>query len=79
MEYNKVNNKIINSLKDIVGAEFVYTEKSLLDDYGADHTENLVFPPEVLVKPSSATEISQIMKLANANFNTDKLTPHNQM
>ena len=68
MEYNKVNSKIINSLKDIVGVEFVYTEKSLLDDYGADHTENLVFPPEVLVKPSSATEISQIMKLANANF-----------
>lgn len=51
-------------LQEICGIENVTTVKEQLLAYGSDHTEDLSFPPQVLVKPGSADEVSQVMKLA---------------
>jgi glycolate oxidase len=66
-KYNSLSNKLISQLKDIVGDKYVFVDTENLSAYGHDETENLNFPPEVLLKPSNATEVSSIMKLAHSN------------
>lgn len=56
--------EIKNKLVEVVGALYVFTDDITLNEYGKDHTEDLVFPPSVVVKPSSTQEVSAIMKIA---------------
>lgn len=55
----------INYFKKIAGKEFVFADEESLEHYGSDETENLHFPPEVVIKPRSAKEISEILKYCN--------------
>lgn len=57
----------IEKLENIVGSSFVFTDDATRKNYGHDETEDYNFPPHVVVKPANALEISEIMKLANAN------------
>src|ERR1700751_1286847 len=68
--YKKINPAIIEQLKKIVGAEFVFTDDEKLKQYGHDETEDLLFIPEVVVKPRTPQEISEILKLANKELVT---------
>ena len=63
--YNKVSIEIIEKLKKIVGEEFVILDEESLKLYSKDYTENLSFNPEVIVKPNTTAQISEILKLAN--------------
>ncbi len=65
-KYAKVDLDIVQQLKAIVGEQYVFADEESLSKYAHDETENLHFPPEVVVKPSTTEEISQIMKLCNA-------------
>lgn len=60
----EINDEIIDALVAIAGAVHVFTDDDTRQHYGHDETEDFVFPPGVVVKPASAQEISQIMKLA---------------
>ncbi len=62
VNFNKVTTDLIGSLKTIVGDSNVITDKFDLEPYSHDETEDLVFYPEVAVKPLSTDEISEIMK-----------------
>lgn len=62
-----LDQNIISSLQNIVGSSFVFTDEETRKDYGHDETEDYNFPPHVVVKPANTLEISEIMKLANAN------------
>lgn len=62
---NLLNADIITELESILGSDFVFTDKEILTKYGSDETEDLSFPPSVVVKPSNKEEISSILKLAN--------------
>lgn len=55
---------IKNKLVEVVGVSYVFTDDETLNEYGKDHTEDLVFPPSIVVKPASTEEISTIMKIA---------------
>lgn len=59
-----MNIEKISSLQEIVGNRYVFTDFETLQEYGKDHTEDLLFPPQVVVKPSTPQEISEILKLA---------------
>lgn len=61
----QLNSEILSKLENIVGQSFVFTNEETRNHYGHDETEDYVFPPHVVVKPSSATEISEILKVAN--------------
>ncbi len=63
---NEIQNmsKIVSDLIAICGEENVLTEDEVLKRYGSDHTEDLNFPPQVLVKPETTKGVSAIMKLA---------------
>ena len=65
MNYNKITPLILKKLKEIVGENYVLVDTDSLNNYGHDETESLVFLPEVVVKPKTAKEISEILRLAN--------------
>ena len=67
MQYNKVDEKIIENLKNIVGKDNVIVDKEALENYSHDETPLYKSMPEAAVKPYSTEEISQIMKLAYDN------------
>jgi glycolate oxidase len=67
IKFNKISVGIVKSLKEIVGPEQVLIEKFELEPYSHDETEDLSFFPEVAVRPSSTSEISEILKLCYDN------------
>lgn len=66
--YNKIDTNILSKLQEIAGKEFVFTDKDTIDKFSKDETEDYTFPPEVVVKPINAKEISAILKLANEHL-----------
>ena len=63
--YNKISKPILDEFFRLLGKDSVLTDKESLFNYGHDETENLSYPPEVLVKPGSVEQVSKIMKMAN--------------
>ncbi|MDQ3020895.1 MAG: FAD-binding protein [Bacteroidota bacterium] len=63
--YNKINEEILNKLKNILGEDSVIDDNENLNLYSRDFTENLSFKPEVILKPESTEQISQILRIAN--------------
>ena len=65
--YAPVTEEVIEALKGVVGAEYVMTDAETLEHYQTDEeTDPRKFhKPEVVVKPASAQEMAEIMKLAN--------------
>ena len=65
MSYQKINENHIKNLQTIVGEQYVFIDHENLEKYGQDETENLIFYPEVVVKPRTSKEISQLLKFCN--------------
>lgn len=63
--YSNVTSEIIELLSGIVGASYVLVDAETLERFSHDETENLRFFPEVVVKPRTVDEISQILKMCN--------------
>jgi glycolate oxidase len=61
----QLSQNIIQTLEEILGNKFVFTDLETRNQYGHDETEDYVFPPSVVVKPANPFEISAILKLAN--------------
>ena len=55
----------IEAFQKIVGESFVFVDEESLTNYGHDETENLHYPPELVIKPKTAEEISAILKICN--------------
>ena len=53
----------IEDFNRILGSEFVISDEEIRKNYGSDETEDLCFPPSLVLKPSCAEEVSEIMKL----------------
>ena len=65
MQSTQLGTNILDELKYIVGENYLFTDNEKLYQYSHDETEDLSFLPSVVLKPSSAEEISSIIKLAN--------------
>jgi len=66
MHFNKLTDRIINKLNDIVGKNNLIINKEDMEDYICDEMSiPRKFYPEVIVKPITAKEISKVMKLAD--------------
>ena len=55
----------LEAFKKIVGESYVFVDEEVLDHYSHDETEDLHYLPDVVLKPSTAQEISQILSLCN--------------
>jgi glycolate oxidase len=65
MQYNKVSETQIKQFKSIVGEPFVIIDSESMEAYSHDYTEDLIFYPEVVVKPRTAKEVSEILIICN--------------
>ena len=68
MLFNKITKELIAVFKNIVGENHIYTAIEDLDTYSHDETEELRYYPEVVVKPDSALQISELLKICNENL-----------
>ena len=66
LEKSTITQQHISRFKAIIGAENVLEDEESRLHYGHDETEALSFPPEVVLKPRTAIEISEILKICNA-------------
>jgi glycolate oxidase len=57
--------ELIKTFASIVGTPYVITSSDQLDPFAHDETENLYFLPEMVIRPRTATEISEILKICN--------------
>lgn len=60
--FQQIENTHLRFFKQQIGDQNVITAETALEDYSHDHTEDLSFPPEVVLKPADAKEISSIMQ-----------------
>jgi glycolate oxidase len=60
-----VSASFIEQLQFILNKDFIHFDEATLQAYGHDETEDLSFPPWVVVKPRTAEEIAAILQLAN--------------
>ena len=65
MKYNKINIDDVNFFKEIVGCNFILTDSTKLIDFSHDETEDLIFTPEIVIKPGNTKEISKIIVYCN--------------
>ncbi|MBX7049267.1 MAG: FAD-binding protein, partial [Chitinophagales bacterium] len=63
--FTKLNAAHIARLTEIVGAAYAFLGNDQLLEYGSDETEDLSFPPEIVLKPRTPEQISEILKFAN--------------
>ena len=69
--YNEVDEDVLKELKNIVGSNYVITDKDSMVDYKKDQSSSFSKVekyPDVLIKPRTTEEISKIVRLANENM-----------
>ncbi len=67
MNFNKITSEYLEQLKSFVEQDAIFIDEESLKKYGRDETEDLCFPPEVVIKPSSTKQVSDILKFCNEN------------
>ena len=61
----KTNTNLLKKLITVCGKKNVFTQDSILQDYGRDETQDFSFKFEYLVKPANEREISEIVKICS--------------
>jgi glycolate oxidase len=61
------NEDVIETFRKIVGKENVFVDAEHRTEYGHDKTEDYQFMPDVVIKPASTQEVSELLKICNAN------------
>jgi len=70
MKYSRVATEDLSFFKSVVGEQYVLTDNATIEKFSRDETDGVKFPPEVVLKPANAQEISAILKYCN-----EKLIP----
>src|SRR5882672_7152782 len=65
MDFIRISSSDIEFFKSAIGEPGVLFDAESIEKYSHDETENLHFPPEIVLKPSSTQEISSILRYCN--------------
>lgn len=68
MQYQGVDEAAIRHFQKSIGPDYVLINPEALADYGHDETEDLQYPPEVVLKPKSVSEISEILHYCHRHY-----------
>ena len=60
-----LNDVLVRAFTNIVGEQNIFVDEISMQKYGRDETEDLFYPPQVVVTPGTSQEISELMKLCN--------------
>lgn len=66
-QYGKIDGDVLAGLRRIVGDQFVVTDEEKMEQYSHDEVAEMEYAhmPDAVVKPRTAGEIAEIVKLAN--------------
>ncbi len=67
VQESNIAEAIIDRFRKIVGQDFVMADAARMEDYGHDKTEDYFFMPDVVVKPGTTSEVSELLKICNAH------------
>lgn len=65
MIQSTIIDSVLNQLKALLGESYVLTDLESLEYYSHDETEDFRFFPDIVVKPGTTQEVSEIVKLCN--------------
>jgi glycolate oxidase len=68
MEYKKVSEADQSYFIEILGSAYVQTDDENLQKHGRDHTEDLLFIPEIVLKPGNTQEVSKVLAYCNQHL-----------
>ncbi|MCE7863075.1 MAG: FAD-binding protein [Bacteroidetes bacterium CHB5] len=60
-----LSNELISRFQAIVGESYLIVDEELRTEYGHDKTEDYLFLPDLVLKPGTPEEISDILKICN--------------
>lgn len=63
--YNKVTSIIFKELEQIVGKDYLSSDREQLEKYGQDETEDFLFFAEVVVKPQNTEQVAAVARLCH--------------
>jgi len=63
MVFNEVTDTLVRQFEGIVGNKYIVVDEETRNEYAHDKTEDYSFLPDIVLKPGTADEISQIMKV----------------
>lgn len=66
MEKSVLTSQHLPRFRAIVGEDYVFNDLEQRQHYSHDETEDLSFLPDIVIKPRTAEEISEILKICNA-------------
>ncbi|MBC7541602.1 MAG: FAD-binding protein [Candidatus Sericytochromatia bacterium] len=64
--YKPVDSETVAALRSVCGDAYVMTDRPGMEPFSHDYTEDLVFYPEVVVRPRTTAEVQAVMRLAYA-------------
>ena len=67
MIFSHIESKDILYFKEQIGSSYVLSQDLDCDKYSHDHTEDLKYPPQLVLLPANSSEISIIMKYCFEN------------
>ena len=67
MQFKQIEESDIQELEKLIGKEYVCYDNDILSNYSHDETEDLSFKPDLVVKPRTADEISELLIYCNNN------------
>ena len=62
-KFNKISSEFVEAVSAIIPKHQIFFDQESLSQYGHDETEDLNFPPEIVIKPESTANVSEILKL----------------
>ncbi|MBA3868642.1 MAG: FAD-binding oxidoreductase [Anaerolineae bacterium] len=63
--FNPVTPELITQLTDILGAASVSTARADIDLHAKDQSQHHAVPPEIVIWPTAAQQVADVLKLAN--------------
>ena len=67
MKYHRIATSDISRFREIVGDNHLFTDPETRKRFGKDETEDLQYPPEVVIEPGTVEELSELMAWCNAH------------
>jgi len=67
MSYSDISKDDIIFFKELLGENYIFTDAQSIYDYSHDETEDLKFPPTIVLKPSKTKQVSSILDYCYKN------------
>jgi glycolate oxidase len=65
--FKSINPEDLAEFRVMLGDSGVFTSEEIRKEYGHDETEDLSFPPEVVLKPTTPIEVAHILRYCNTH------------